>query len=255
VFASVACHGSEELVVYWSKFDGSEFVSELIPQSTSIRPSSAPWRYDMEGLEGSYREFRYKLALPGSHQVENSSLAIAATSLIGIDTASQQEGLANAFWPGRCEWVRDFQGRDILMDAAHNPDGMSSLSAYLTSVKTNSVDVIFSALDGKDWKRMIDRLSSHIVNWHLVKAPHGTGVPAQELAEYISGQGLADRVHIHEKGCEQCLSDIMQTPGNRPLLITGSMYLIGALRPIIVSENKPLWVHRDDRVPGLANNK
>jgi dihydrofolate synthase/folylpolyglutamate synthase len=188
-----------------------------------------------------YREFKYKMNLNGQHQVRNSALAVAATSLLGIDIASQQIGLTTAFWPGRCELLDIKDRRAVLLDAAHNPDGMQSLCNYLKSSLRTSCDVIFSALEGKDWRVMVDILAPHIVNWHLVTAPHSAGVPAQVLGDYLREKSPSCSVMVHTGCPKECYRSLVANTVDRLLLVTGSMYLLGAVRPLIVKSDKVLW--------------
>ena len=67
----------------------------------------------------------------GAHQTFNASLALEALSnlkkhgIIDIEDDAIKEALSKSVWVGRLEWIRD----NILLDGAHNNDGIDSLVA------------------------------------------------------------------------------------------------------------------------------
>ncbi|MGH7599783.1 MAG: bifunctional folylpolyglutamate synthase/dihydrofolate synthase, partial [bacterium] len=74
-------------------------------------------------------------ALPGRHQTNNAGLAILAAALLRekkmtIDADAIHRGLQTARWPARLQIVQ--QQPTIIVDAAHNADGMRVLVRHLT---------------------------------------------------------------------------------------------------------------------------
>ena len=67
--------------------------------------------------------------LPGRHQIENATAAILAARLLAIEPAAIQNGLAEARWPGRLEFVS--YRPDFVLDGAHNPAGARALAQYI----------------------------------------------------------------------------------------------------------------------------
>lgn len=76
--------------------------------------------------------------LLGAHQRENIAVAVGAGLLLGmlganIHVADIQQGLAQAYWPGRLEVLRDEPNQPlILADGAHNDDSARRLRETLT---------------------------------------------------------------------------------------------------------------------------
>lgn len=75
------------------------------------------------------------LGLPGTFQRSNGAVAVAmAESLIAqgwpISEQAIALGLQQARWPGRLE-LRRWQGREVLLDGAHNPPGAEALRREL----------------------------------------------------------------------------------------------------------------------------
>jgi dihydrofolate synthase/folylpolyglutamate synthase len=71
------------------------------------------------------------LGLPGSFQRANAAVAVGMARSLSqrgwpIAEEAIRRGLAQARWPGRLE-RRFWQGRELLLDGAHNPPGASAL--------------------------------------------------------------------------------------------------------------------------------
>ncbi len=101
-----------------------------------------------------------ELALKGTYQQENLSLALAAIKLVypKIPEEIILKGLHNVKHPCRFEYIQD---KNILIDAAHNPNGASALRAsldwYFPDKKRR---FIFGCLKTKDYEKMMDILFS-----------------------------------------------------------------------------------------------
>src|SRR5262249_24058205 len=77
---------------------------------------------DVSGLGFSDRGLRTRML--GSFQPGNAALAVAAAHALGDATAEAvREGVESARWPGRLELVAE----RVLVDGAHNQDGMRQL--------------------------------------------------------------------------------------------------------------------------------
>ena len=109
-----------------------------------------PRRFDRRGI-------RYAVPLEGDYQAENLTSVLACLDLLSgmlpegrLTDETIREGLLSTSWPGRME-RRIFEGKPLLLDGAHNPDGASKLAGYLgKSCPKNSVTLVFSALGKKD---------------------------------------------------------------------------------------------------------
>ena len=65
---------------------------------------------------------------PGEHQVDNAITAVLALRELGVPP----EGIADARWPGRLEYVSP--NPDVILDGAHNPAGARALRALSGAV-------------------------------------------------------------------------------------------------------------------------
>ena len=100
--------------------------------------------------------YRIDTALVGDYQTSNLALAVrAAESLaeagLEVGRGAVEEGIRRCSWPGRCEVVHLPGGTQVLLEAAHNQEGMRWLSRQLED--RDGVEekwrVIFGVLDDK----------------------------------------------------------------------------------------------------------
>lgn len=89
--------------------------------------------------------------LPGAYQRENARVAAGLCATLGLSPAHAAAGIALARWPGRMETVGG-----VLLDAAHNPDGLAALRDALREVPVGAV--IFGASRDKDLPAMRELL-------------------------------------------------------------------------------------------------
>ena len=61
-----------------------------------------------------------------------------------------RRALAHVSWPGRLERRSCRDGRELILDAAHNPAGAAALAAYLASLGGTPPPLVFAAMRDKD---------------------------------------------------------------------------------------------------------
>src|SRR5208283_4007019 len=89
------------------------------------------------------------------------------------------EGLAGVRWPGRLERIGD-----VLLDAAHNPDGAEALAHYVRSLSLtpDQIALVFGSLADKDWPAMLDAVAP-LARARVYVAPWGASRPPVEPSE------------------------------------------------------------------------
>eukprot|EP00668_Euglena_longa_P033656 GGOE01043255.1.p1 GENE.GGOE01043255.1~~GGOE01043255.1.p1 ORF type:complete len:401 (+),score=110.46 GGOE01043255.1:36-1205(+) len=72
------------------------------------------------------------LPLPGAHQRLNFLTARCTLAACGLALAptAEQQAMQRVWWPGRLQQCV-IHGRRVLLDGAHNPEGVSTLKAYI----------------------------------------------------------------------------------------------------------------------------
>jgi dihydrofolate synthase/folylpolyglutamate synthase len=128
------------------------------------RIRSAPAQPTRIHLSTPMRDYgEITLSLRGDHQIGNAIVAVRILEQLhqdGIDVpaAAIVDGLARVSWPGRLEHRRLSDGREMIVDAAHNPAGAATLAAYLAETFAEKPPLVFAAMADKDVRGMFEAL-------------------------------------------------------------------------------------------------
>ncbi|HEY1171721.1 MAG TPA: folylpolyglutamate synthase/dihydrofolate synthase family protein [Verrucomicrobiae bacterium] len=172
--------------------------------------------------------FTYPLSLLGEHQKQNAALALAVVQelqeQLPVNKPAITQGLANVHWPGRLQLVTLANGQRILIDGAHNEDGMTLLRQTLqTTFASEKPVLIMGALEDKDWRQMCTLIAPMVAEIHLVPVSSQRTATPSELAEVCQRINPCVMIHVYET-----LSQALAATSQKPFrLITGSLYLVG----------------------------
>lgn len=192
--------------------------------------------------------------LAGQHQQRNVALAIAAALELRanhgltIPNAAIEEGIRNTQWPGRLEWLPPAPGTvhaPLLLDVAHNPAGAWTLRAALAQLPDDRPrTLLFSALADKQIDEitrillpLFDPTSGdpHRRRDHIVLAP----IPNPRAATVEQLQAAAHALDIPVHAAPHLAAALGQaralTPPDGVVVVTGSVYLVGAVRALALS--------------------
>lgn len=132
----------------------------------SIRKTANQDLYTYDGLDRQFCDL--KKPLPGDHQKENLSLALAACELIfknpgnndkryNLDEKLVRDGLSIAKWPGRLEHV--MENPLVILDGAHNLQAARVLGKHLSSTLSHrKLTLVLGILDDKPYEKMLKSL-------------------------------------------------------------------------------------------------
>lgn len=174
---------------------------------------------DMAGPLGNLR-----LGVPGLYQEVNARLALAGWRWFAAGRGMKSEadaevfGLETAFLPGRFQRV-SINGRDVLLDGAHNGHALIALKAALKASATEPGCVIFSCMADKDMEVMLPLVRD------LTPGPVLVVPMAYERA--CSAEILAERLGqkaVVLNSLEAALIEGLEYPS--PTLFCGSLYLL-----------------------------
>ncbi len=158
------------------------------------------------------------VSLAGAHQRWNASLALATMGAAGL--AAPPESLARVEWAGRFQRL----GRDgrVVLDGAHNPHGAHALTAaWRETFGAEKAVVIFGAVATKDHAEILAALTPIAGRFVLTTVDSPRAVPASELAAHApAGASLTESL-------AGALALVPRGPGHPPVLICGSLYLVG----------------------------
>lgn len=152
---------------------------------------------NLDGLNGSYEEIL--LPLFGAHQAANASVALAAVEAffggtVTLDIDAVREGFGSVTSPGRMEIVR--RSPTVIVDAAHNPHGATSLATALEESFTfEQIIGVVSVMADKDVLGLLQALepvlNEIVVTWNGA----ARAMQSSELAKLAIQVFGEDRVH------------------------------------------------------------
>jgi dihydrofolate synthase/folylpolyglutamate synthase len=194
---------------------------------------------------------RTRVGLRGRHQAANVAVAdaildsLAAAGIADVPDAARRRGYADARWPGRLELL-GVDGRDVLLDGAHNPAGAAALAAALDELRpflgAGRLTLLTASMADKDVAGVADALtrSSALADARIVTTSVGgaRALPADELAGIWSRVGDPERTRRSvqvEPDPGVALDRILAGPAG-PLVVAGSLYLVGAIRARLVDD-------------------
>jgi dihydrofolate synthase/folylpolyglutamate synthase len=164
-----------------------------------------------------------------------TNLAVASTigRYLGYGPDELARAIESCVWPGRNELLHR-NGEDLtLLDCAHNPDGMVTLSHSLDPGVLGDIEsrkeiaLVFGALNTKNYRAMLKRLE-HVAGHRIyVAPPMAKAVPPAELQKILPGEAASD--------VGAALEAARAKVGSRGLVVvTGSTFLVGAARALLL---------------------
>ncbi|WP_173474237.1 folylpolyglutamate synthase/dihydrofolate synthase family protein [Fibrobacter succinogenes] len=179
-------------------------------------------------------EIRNDVELPnlGQHYIENASLSLKAAELFlnNFDETLALKTLSTRSWAGRMQKLIDANGvTKFVLDGAHNSHAVrrlvEALDKYYPEQKFHCV---FGALRDKDVGEMLKLMAPHVSHWHITRTPYPRFRELEDLQAELEKLGL----HVASAGefSREYLDEIAASVGesSTPILITGSLYMIGA---------------------------
>lgn len=163
--------------------------------------------------------------LAGEHQVDNARTAAAALHALDLTPEQIHTGIAAARWPGRLERVS--LTPEIWLDGAHNPAGARALAAYIERFhKGRRVTIIYGAMRDKSVEEIAAILFPHAHELILTAPDQARALRPEAILEMEPHPNARVAANIGEALTLPRQSDV--------LFITGSLYLIGEARAILV---------------------
>ena len=168
----------------------------------------------------------------GAHQVDNALLAIVAVEAFfdrALDRELVQEALGAVELAGRFEVVS--RTPLVILDAAHNPDGVEALVDTLTAEfdPAGSVIVVLGVLGGRDLDLMVEALArlppSRVI---CTTPPSPRAVAAADLAAAARSKLPGASIDVVEDVATAVRRAIEESPEDGTVVVTGSNYTLGA---------------------------
>lgn len=195
----------------------------------------ALWFASERGASFVVPEIRKDITLPnlGQHYVENASLSLAAARMFcpSYDDALAIRTLATRSWAGRMQTLADKSGKvRYILDGAHNSHAVKRLVETLDKYyPQQKFHCVFGALKDKDVGEMLKLMAPHVSHWHITKTPYPRFRELDDLKGVLAGLGLdiASEGELSRKYLDDVLAVAQTEDSAMPVLITGSLYMIG----------------------------
>ncbi len=178
----------------------------------------------------------FHLTQIGDYQVENAIGAIYALYLLNkrgilkISLDDIKARIKTSTWKGRMEIV----SRDpiIILDGAHNFDGIKRLVESLDNFKFKKLHLIMSILADKEHKKMLEEISSYTDEVVFVNLDYKRGTSPDELSSEASEYGLKGQVMTIDEALAYYKKSYQE---GDLILITGSLYFVSEARSKILN--------------------
>ena len=195
---------------------------------------------DLRGIDFKVKlddvEEEFHLTQIGDYQVENAIGAIYALYLLNkrgilkISMEDIKERIKRSTWKGRMEIV----SRDplIILDGAHNFDGIKRLVESLDNFKFKKLHLIMSILADKEHKKMLEEIASYTDEVVFVNLDYKRGTSPDELSSEASEYGLKGQVMTINEALAYYKKSYQE---GDLILITGSLYFVSEARSKILN--------------------
>ena len=207
-----------------------------VGEEIEVEVNSLGWR----GLELYAKSPRGRLELYtpliGSHQARNVALAAAAGSVLGAEDAAIKQGVRATRWPGRLEPI-SYQNRTFLLDGAHNPEAAAALARAVRELGVERATLIFGVGADKEVGEVaagLEPVTREVVLTRARLSPKAAE-PEELKALWRVPTVLAD---VPEEAVERALE---RTRPGEVVLVAGSLYLIGEVRPLLLGAGLEPW--------------
>ena len=203
---------------------------------------------DRDGIEVSLARLgTTRIGLRGRHQAANVAVADAVldalegAGIADVPAAARRDGYAAVRWPGRLELI-DIDGREVLLDGAHNPAGAATLATALDDLRPHlqrgPMTLVMAAMADKDVDGIVAALAaaSALDDATIVATALDLprAMPAAEVGARWRAHGRSRKIVVEsdaERALDRALAD-----ADGPIVVAGSLYLVGAVRARFVDD-------------------
>ncbi|MDQ8203671.1 folylpolyglutamate synthase/dihydrofolate synthase family protein [Pelagicoccus sp. SDUM812003] len=175
--------------------------------------------------------------LYGRYQRINAAIAMtvveAMAGRFGLDRATAEASLASVSWPGRWE-ERQLRHRKIVFDVSHNSEGARWLDDNLADLVERSggakPDVVMGVMGGYRASSLVPVAAKWARSITFVVPQQSRACSLEELASFVPDdfEGAVERGEIARIFPSKGVCSLDQH-GAPPLVVTGSIYLIGEI--------------------------
>jgi dihydrofolate synthase / folylpolyglutamate synthase len=211
----------------------AQYVPSMLPGAPTVGESLLRTSYPLKVMG---EQITVNSPLIGHHQLRNIALAIAAAEELKnsfgfkITAHDVEQGIRETSWHGRFQVIPGEPA--IILDVAHNPAGAWALRSTISEYyEGHPLTLVFGAMRDKAIEEMAqilfpiaDRVIATKIENPRAAAPEDIAALAQGIGSEVFVEGHLDRAVALAKS---------KTPPTGVIVITGSVYLVGAALEIL----------------------
>lgn len=188
---------------------------------------------ELDGVRG-IKIKNIKNAKPGAIPVENASAVVTCVRILQnhgftVTEKNLRVGLAKVFWPGRQELIEK-DGKRFLLDGAHNPAGVQSLSEVLALYSYEKLFCVWGAMADKDIAGGLQRIAPCCDHLLLANVKSDRTADPKKMMAVLSAEHI-EKAREYDCAYDALCQAMAEATANDLILVAGSLYLIGELRP------------------------
>lgn len=191
------------------------------------------WAGSVMGIDGKTRLLESVECGPLLPQNICAAVQAAVLLQVSISDDALRRALANAAPAGRRQ-SRHINGRDYVLDVAHNPASVRKLHEFLTVSNCSTKTIcIFSAMSDKDIPGMVSAAAGIFDAWFLADQPgNERAATAAEIAAVLQASG--ESMISVSKNLRQAFrrAQSVAAEGDR-LVVFGSFYTVAGILPLL----------------------
>jgi dihydrofolate synthase/folylpolyglutamate synthase len=203
-------------------------------------------------FQGPFRVLQsLTVSLNGAHQIVNAAVAVMTLEVLRqynaliVDDDTLMEGLLHTTWPGRLEMVS--QHPRILLDGAHNPEGMEALANALRDIyKFDKLNVMMAMMPNKNHEQSLRHILPMVDTLVITEPDFHKKMNAIDLADVanrLRSELGQPRNVVVEPDWRRALELLQEASAssqaeNTLNVITGTLYLIADVRSWLLHGTK-----------------
>lgn len=193
-----------------------------------------------QGVEIQIDTLTVQSPLLGLHQIDNVSLAVLAAKALGTSTEAIQEGTKVAKWAGRLESVTHKE-QTFLLDGAHNQASAKALAKAIKDLGLEKPVLVFGISGDKNIQAVVAELHDSVGEVILCKAANSPRA-AEPKALLDNWSVFKEEKLTVSDSLEDAIEKAFEkTNSKQAVVIAGSLYLIGEIRPLLLAEVQESW--------------
>ena len=130
----------------------------------------------------------FSLQIPGLFNIYNALASIAYAWGRGFDLGRVKTAVEKvSLVPGRCERINEGQEFEVIVDFAHNPDGLRSILTYSPKKKDTKRIVVFGCEGGKDQtkRKVMGEIAANLSDFAIITMDNHYAENPLEVAQQI----------------------------------------------------------------------